>query len=93
MPDLARWKRLGFSDKRIGKLSGRSEADTTVEPGRLLIVSRARGAADAPWAGGIDYRLVWRVAFRRGGSPATWTADVDARNVDYAVGYAAVVVG
>src|SRR5439155_1103260 len=27
VPDLVRWKRLGFSDKRIGRLTGRTEAD------------------------------------------------------------------
>src|SRR3954468_6476555 len=31
VPELARWKRLGFSDKRIGKLSGRSEADIAAQ--------------------------------------------------------------
>jgi carbamoyl-phosphate synthase large subunit len=29
LPDLARWKRLGFSDKRIARLSRRSEANIT----------------------------------------------------------------
>src|SRR5438067_5784297 len=27
LPDLVRWKRLGFSDKRIARLAGRTEAD------------------------------------------------------------------
>ena len=31
VPDLVRWKRLGFSDKRIGRLTGRTEADIATQ--------------------------------------------------------------
>ncbi len=31
LPDLARWKRLGFSDKRIARLSRRSEAEVAAQ--------------------------------------------------------------
>jgi len=31
VPDLVRWKRLGFSDKRIGRLTGRTEAEIATQ--------------------------------------------------------------
>src|SRR5439155_2472252 len=31
VPDLVHWKRLGFSDKRIGRLTGRTEADIATQ--------------------------------------------------------------
>jgi len=31
IPDLVRWKRLGFSDKRIARLAGRREAEVTAQ--------------------------------------------------------------
>ncbi|HEY5676553.1 MAG TPA: carbamoyl-phosphate synthase large subunit, partial [Myxococcales bacterium] len=31
VPDLVRWKRLGFSDRRIGRLTGRAEADVAAQ--------------------------------------------------------------
>ncbi|HXL39162.1 MAG TPA: carbamoyl-phosphate synthase large subunit [Myxococcales bacterium] len=31
MPDLVRWKRLGFSDKRIARLAGRRESEITAQ--------------------------------------------------------------
>jgi carbamoyl-phosphate synthase large subunit len=31
VPDLVRWKRLGFSDKRIGRLTGRPESDIATQ--------------------------------------------------------------
>ncbi|HYY53407.1 MAG TPA: carbamoyl-phosphate synthase large subunit, partial [Myxococcales bacterium] len=31
LPDLVRWKRLGFSDKRVARLTGRTEADIATQ--------------------------------------------------------------
>ena len=59
---------------------GRTAADRVVASGRLLILPQPAAAGAAPWGGGAHYRLVWRVAFRRGAAAPTWTADVDARS-------------
>ncbi len=59
---------------------GRFEEDRTVNAGELVVVPFPLGASPVPWGGGIDYRLVWRVAFRRASRHSTWTAEVDARS-------------
>jgi hypothetical protein len=59
---------------------GMTADDLVVEPGRLLILPLVADSGAVPWGGGALYRLVWRVAFRRGATTPTWTADIDARS-------------
>ncbi len=67
-------------DRVFDHAGGRSDNDVVVDPGKLLFLPLPSESTSVSWGGGIAYRLVWRVAFRRGTSVPTWTAEVDARS-------------
>jgi hypothetical protein len=65
-------------------LSGRDGDDEIVEPGRLLfspVATRAMlDAEEVPPGEGIEYRLVWELAFVRPGIPGTWQGRIDSHS-------------
>lgn len=57
-----------------------SDGSTIVQPGRLVLLPVAADPLQyaGPAGAGVDYRLVWEVAFRQAEAAPTWTARVDA---------------
>ena len=80
MPTVALLDADDAVTRMFNHAGGRTAADRVVEPGRLLVLPQPAPAGVALPGGGVVYRLVWRVAFRRGAAAPTWTADVDARS-------------
>lgn len=67
-------------DRMFTHAGGMTAEDLVVDPGHLLILPLSDASGAAIRGGGVSYRLVWRVAFRRGATTPTWTADIDARS-------------
>lgn len=67
-----------------GYLGTPEPKDEVIEPGRLLVLPMSTPQAitgeRVPPGAGLEYRLVYEVAFRRAGTTGTWQARIDAHS-------------